>query len=138
MLSTLTLRTLGNQLQPRLSFQNNFTRLVNKGSPYSRFLVPTVSSFAYLYLMNNQKIECYDRGNTENDVQKFEDRRKAINLQTISSKTHSIWATGKSIMAHVLRFFQLILIFAPVALLYPLRFFDKTREMWMDLFVKSV
>lgn len=41
-------------------------------------------------------------------------------------------------MTHTFRFFQLLAIFTPVILLFPLRYFDRTRAYWMDLFVKSI
>lgn len=43
-----------------------------------------------------------------------------------------------SIICHTARFFQLMAIFAPVFLMFPLKFFDCTKGFWMDMFVKSV
>ena len=59
-------------------------------------------------------------------------------METFQGTGVSLWATGKSILAHVFRFFHLLLIFAPVALLYPLNCFQKSKDLWLDIFVRSV
>jgi aarF domain-containing kinase len=41
-------------------------------------------------------------------------------------------------MGHVIRFFQLLIIFSPVILLYPFRKLKVINNLWMDMCVKSV
>jgi predicted unusual protein kinase regulating ubiquinone biosynthesis (AarF/ABC1/UbiB family) len=43
-----------------------------------------------------------------------------------------------SIFCHTLRFFQLLLIFSPVVILFPLKYFEATKKLWLKVFVKSV
>jgi hypothetical protein len=47
---------------------------------------------------------------------------------------HKIWRA----LIHIIRFFHLLIIFAPPILLFPLMFFKKTEDYWRDLFVKAV
>ena len=39
---------------------------------------------------------------------------------------------------HVMRFMQLLIIFAPTIVLSPLMLFEKTQDYWLNLFVKAV
>ena len=41
-------------------------------------------------------------------------------------------------LVHVFRFFQLVLIFTPPILLFPLSFFSRTEAIWRKAFVWSV
>lgn len=56
----------------------------------------------------------------------------------IVQKPLSIWARLWNLLIHLVRFCQLMVIFAPTILLLPLAFFKKTEGYWMDLFVKAI
>lgn len=104
---------------------------------FNKFLIPVSSSLAYIYYLNNSKVGCTG-SSTQSQVQKFQTRRDNMQLETITESKRSILSTMWSILCHTLRFFQLLAIFSPVILLFPLRFFSKTKGFWLDLFVKSV
>lgn len=50
----------------------------------------------------------------------------------------TVWEKVKSGVLHAARFFQLVLIFLPSILTFPLRFFKATEKLWLSIFVSSV
>lgn len=50
----------------------------------------------------------------------------------------SIWRRIWRAIIHIVRFFHLLIIFAPPILLSPLLFFKRTEGYWIDSFVKAV
>lgn len=60
-----------------------------------------------------------------------EDKR---NVQKSASFLSRVW----SVLIHLIRFCQLMIIFAPTFLLSPLLLFKSTEGYWMDLFVKAI
>lgn len=56
----------------------------------------------------------------------------------IVQKPPSLVARLWSVLVHLVRFCQLMIIFAPTILLSPLLLFKSTEGFWMDLFVKAI
>jgi len=50
----------------------------------------------------------------------------------------TFWGKIWHAIIHIIRFWQLILIFAPTILLSPLLLFKRTQNYWMDCFVKAI
>lgn len=85
--------------------------------------------------------------NMEKDRKMEEVLKKADQLQreqvykmrgTHAKSNESFLMKAYSVLAHIVRFFQLAFIFTPCIALLPLRMFDRTREMWLDLFVITI
>lgn len=61
-----------------------------------------------------------------------------MKLENITENKQSLFSTFCSIMWHVIRLLQLILIFSPVIILYPFRRFKFMKDFWLKTFVMSV
>lgn len=61
-----------------------------------------------------------------------------MKLETVSESKKSILSTIWGILTHTLRFFQLILIFSPVIILFPFRKFNFMKDFWLNQFVTAV
>jgi predicted unusual protein kinase regulating ubiquinone biosynthesis (AarF/ABC1/UbiB family) len=44
----------------------------------------------------------------------------------------------KSVLAHIVRFFHLLLIFMPPIITFPFKLFKTTEQLWLKLFVSAV
>ena len=60
-----------------------------------------------------------------------------VNPQLIENP-RTIWEKIRSTLAHTLRLFQLILIFLPSVLTFPLKLFKPTEVLWLKMFVWSI
>jgi predicted unusual protein kinase regulating ubiquinone biosynthesis (AarF/ABC1/UbiB family) len=56
----------------------------------------------------------------------------------VVQKPPTVLARVWNLLIHLVRFCQLMIIFAPPILLFPLMFFKRTEGYWMDLFVKAI
>lgn len=113
----------------------NLKRLGMGGAVMNRFWVPVLWSTGYLFLTKTGRVKCKD---TNQEVEKFQARRDNMKLETVSESKKSVLSTIWSVLCHTLRFFQLIIIFSPVILLFPLRKFNFMKEFWLNQFVKAV
>lgn len=86
--------------------------------------------------MYGNSIFCYAH-KKEEEEQKISEYLPKIDPTLVENPT-TLWEKIKVTLAHILRFFQLIFIFMPSIITFPLKLFKRTEKLWLKIFVSAV
>ena len=76
--------------------------------------------------------------NSSDEEQWEKNLEQDIKPVTVEPSKPTIYSRIYSYFIHALRFIQLLVIFAPTIVLSPLMLFERTQDLWLDIFVKAV
>lgn len=124
------------QPTPNLTFYQKF--------PSFTFSIGVSVGAVLLYLYERKVEQQQEQASKKLRIKKVSEEEKAA--QFISQKYQKFQQREKRnfiqsmifAFTHFLRFIELMIIFTPTIILLPLRFFQRTKQYWLDTFVKAV
>ncbi len=113
---------------------NYFSRIFTPGKGY----MATGLAAIPLYMCVRNDIMCAPYVEDEEKEKVVREVKTSAADPRLIENPRTLWEKIRLALSHVFRFFQLIFIFLPPLLTFPLKLFKITEKLWLKMFVSSV